>query len=367
MINYKLSDQDKFEALWNLLNINYNELFKLCKNEDCYLDIGSNTGQATLRMLDKTWKSFLITIKNWSKSPSKYLGKPKLPKYLKKDEIDLFWCPNPWGPPFISKKQKVLVTVHDFVCRDYRNTSGKIGIFLSDWLEKKTIKRADKIWCVSQYTLDLLNQYYPFSKKKSVFVGQISEDIFKKIEITDIEKKSLFYKLHINNNFMLFVGTIEPRKNLSFLLKLYKQYKGKLQLVIVGAKGWGNSYISDIVNSEGFPRENVIFTGFISNEDLVKLYNLATLYISTSLNEGFGLPQLEAMNCGCPVISPHNSAMIEVVFGAGLTVKDWEIDSWLDAIYQCDNSRDEIILRQNRRIRQYRPEIVFPKLENFIH
>ena len=73
------------EFIKNNKCINYNELFKLCKNEDCYLDIGSNTGQATLRMLDKTWKSFFVSIKDWSKSPSKYLGKPKLPKYLKKD------------------------------------------------------------------------------------------------------------------------------------------------------------------------------------------------------------------------------------------------------------------------------------------
>lgn len=338
----------------------------LVKTEEIIIYSNKELNQDVLKRLDEKIRICILPMRILPNKTTLWLFF-RLSKYLKKDEIDLFWCPNPWGPLFISKKQKVLVTVHDFVCRDYRNTSGKIGIFLSDWLEKKTIKRADKIWCVSQYTLDLLNQYYPFSKKKPVFVGQISEDIFKRIEITDIEKKSLFDKLHINNNFMLFVGTIEPRKNLSFLLKLYKQYKGKLQLVIVGAKGWGNSYISDIVNSEGFPRENVIFTGFISNEDLVKLYNLATLYISTSLNEGFGLPQLEAMNCGCPVISPHNSAMIEVVFGAGLTVKDWEIDSWLGAIYQCDNSRDEIILRQNMRIKQYMPEIVFPKLENFIH
>ena len=73
------------EFIKNNKYINYNELFKLCKNEDCYLDIGSNTGQATLRMLDKAWKSFLVAIKDWSKSPSKYFGKPKLPKYLNKN------------------------------------------------------------------------------------------------------------------------------------------------------------------------------------------------------------------------------------------------------------------------------------------
>ncbi len=73
------------EFITNNRWIKYNELFDLCKESDAYKQIGSNTGQATLRMLDKTWKSFFVSIKDWSKSPSKYLGKPKLPKYLKKD------------------------------------------------------------------------------------------------------------------------------------------------------------------------------------------------------------------------------------------------------------------------------------------
>src|SRR5574344_2221964 len=73
------------EFITNNRWIKYNELFDLCKESDAYKQIGSNTGQATLRMLDKTWKSFFVSIKDWNKSPSKYLGKPKIPKYLKKD------------------------------------------------------------------------------------------------------------------------------------------------------------------------------------------------------------------------------------------------------------------------------------------
>ena len=65
--------------------ISYNDVFKICKNSDCYLQIGSNTGQATLRMLDKVWKSFLVSVRDWTKYPHKYLGKPKLPKYLNKN------------------------------------------------------------------------------------------------------------------------------------------------------------------------------------------------------------------------------------------------------------------------------------------
>ena len=80
------TSKEKEEGLRDSANwIKYNELFKLCKDSDCYKELGSNVGQATLRKLDKAWKSFFVSIKDYSKNPNKYLGKPKLPKYLDKE------------------------------------------------------------------------------------------------------------------------------------------------------------------------------------------------------------------------------------------------------------------------------------------
>jgi glycosyltransferase involved in cell wall biosynthesis len=91
----------------------------------------------------------------------------------------------------------------------------------------------------------------------------------------------------------------------------------------------------------------------------VRLYNLAALYVSTSLNEGFGLPQLEAMNCGCPVVSPHNSAMVEVVEGAGMTVEGWDLGAWYDTILSVYNNSEYYRNLGLQRAKQYEwPAIV---------
>jgi len=128
---------------------------------------------------------------------------------------------------------------------------------------------------------------------------------------------------------MLFVGTIEPRKNLSFLLRLFKDLEpGKYQLVIVGDPGWGDMrrHIDEILNEKDYPAGVVHFIGYVSDDELIALYRDAAFFISTSLNEGLGLPQLEAMACGCPVLTSRVSALPEVAGSAALLVEPTSID-----------------------------------------
>ena len=147
------------------------------------------------------------------------------------------------------------------------------------------------------------------------------------------QRAELCSKYGVTEPFILFVGTLEPRKNLAFMMKLMPHLASAgFTLLVVGAKGWGQSPLAEMLQEPEFPATNVIFSGYVPTDDLVQLYNLAAVYVSTSLNEGFGLPQLEAMNCGCPVVSPHNSAMIEVVEGAGLTVQGWDPATWCETI-----------------------------------
>jgi glycosyltransferase involved in cell wall biosynthesis len=174
------------------------------------------------------------------------------------------------------------------------------------------------------------------------------------IEHTPELRAQLCSKYGVIEPFILFVGTLEPRKNLDFMMKLIPQLAAAgLTLLVVGAKGWGRSNIAEIVQQPGFPADKVIFTGFVPTTDLVRLYNLAAVYVSTSLNEGFGLPQLEAMNCGCPVVSSHNSAMIEVVDGAGRTVKGWDVATWCDTILSVYNNREHYRNLGLQRSKQY--------------
>jgi glycosyltransferase involved in cell wall biosynthesis len=141
------------------------------------------------------------------------------------------------------------------------------------------------------------------------------------------------------------VGTLEPRKNLTFLLEIMPEiYKAGYQLLIVGGRGWKNSSCFDIVSSDGYPKEANVFCGYVTNEELSDLYRMAECLVSASLNEGFGLPQLEALKCGCRVVTAHNSAMIEVAEGiqGAYTVEGYDQQTWIDAILKCCKEKKEV-------------------------
>ena len=271
------------------------------------------------------------------------------PKYAKNVLCDFIWSPTPLLPnSIINLKKKVIVTVNDFVSIEYRNTMTLKGRLITWLLEKNTIKKADCLWCISNYTKSKLEGYYQSRKCKEIFVGCAPDSNIKRIELEYEEKKVFLNKFKINKEYLLFVGSLEPRKNLSFLLKIFKELHTKhdMQLVIVGARNWGKTNLSEIINEDGYPKEDVIFTSFISEIDLMTLYSQASCYVSTSLNEGFGLPQAESMICGCPVVTAHNSAMIEVVENYGITVKEWNIQDWVNSIDYAIAHKKEITDKQ---------------------
>ena len=278
----------------------------------------------------------------------------RLNKLLKKIEPDYFWSPATLIPFGFDYKIKTLVTVHDVVFKEYKNTMNKFNLFIHTLLFDKSIKKADIIWTVSDYTKNKVIEYYP-KISKDVFVGSsVDKSIYQRILISDQEKKLIFAKYGISNKFLLFIGTLEPRKNISYLLSLMPDlFKDDYSLLIVGAKGWGNTEIKAIIEANSFPKDKVIFADFTPPQELIKLYNLAHIYISTSLNEGFGLPQLEAMSCACPVITSHNSAMIEVVENAGITVKGFEKNDWLKAIKEVSDNREYYAERCYEKSKNY--------------
>lgn len=270
----------------------------------------------------------------------------------------LLWSPTPILPLFINKKIKKIITIHDFVSKDFRNTMTIKGRLVTALVEKKTIKSADLIWTVSEYTKNRLLNLYPQLKSDKVIVGSAPDPFFKKVVAK--ENNDFLSDNGIDKDFLLFVGSLEPRKNLKYLLQVFEQFRkeNNYKLVIVGARKWGTTDIRFIVEKEGFPRNDVVFLNFISEDELRFLYNKASCYVSTSLNEGFGLPQAEAMKCGCPVVTSHNSAMIEIVEGAGITVKDWNVSDWVDSIKNAIKNKSKIVKKQDEKIKNYSWDLV---------
>lgn len=205
----------------------------------------------------------------------------------------------------------------------------KNQVFLSRQV-KKSVDRADIIATISESSKKDISDFYSLTKKPiKVFYPAVDRNIFFHKSQNDIEKVKKKY--NIRDNYILFVGNIEPRKNLNNLLLAYEKLPHETQtkhpLLIVGAKGWRDEEIFNVVTriqresgSIQFPNQYVI------DEDLPAIYSGAKLFIYPSIYEGFGIPPIEAMACGVPVISADNSSLPEVVGDAALLVDALSIE-----------------------------------------
>jgi len=139
----------------------------------------------------------------------------------------------------------------------------------------------------------------------------------------------------IGGRYILGVGTLEPNKNFRGLLRAYhlvrERMQTRIQLVLVGQKGWDYSELLSEFEDSRY-RRDIIRTGYVSDNDLVALYTGAEVFVFPSFYEGFGLPVLEAMSCGTPVITSNSSSLPEVVGDAGLLIDPRNIQEIVEAI-----------------------------------
>jgi len=199
-----------------------------------------------------------------------------------------------------------------------------------------SLKKATKIITISKNTKTDIIKYLNIPEKKIKVIYPAVRPFFHPISDT-ITLENIGKKYQINNKkIILYVGTLEPRKNIPVLIKsfcvLKKKFKIEHSLVLVGAKGWKYEEIFSLKETVGC--NDIIFTGFVQEEDLPGIYNLADVFVYPSLYEGFGLPVLEAMACGTPVITSNTSSLPEVVGDAGILVDPSNIEELTDAIFR---------------------------------
>ena len=291
-----------------------------------------------------------------------------VPRLCRKLAIDLYYSPVPHLPYFIPSKVKTMVTVHDVVNIEMAHTMSWTNRLATSIFFGQAIKKADYLWTNSHYTKSKVEEYFPKRRSQSMFVGDsVDYHYFYPKNYNNTEREAIKQKYGITQRFLLFVGSLEPRKNLEFLLNiipsLYKEHQ--IQLVVVGAKGWKNSSLRTIIESPDFPNESTIFCGFITNTELADLYNTADCFISAALMEGFGMPQLEALKCGCPIITAHNTAMIEVAQGksGATTVEGYQPEVWKQAIL---NVLDEHPAVNQQQLQEYDWKNIIQRLLTYI-
>lgn len=235
-----------------------------------------------------------------------------------KTTYDIYFQPS-FIPNQNIKAKKVICTVHDFSFKFQPEWHPKERI---DYFDKNfhLVKKADHIITGSNFTKQEIIRYMQIQDEKiSVIYHGVDHALYKEYPQNELQETK--NRFDLPENFLLFVGSIEPRKNLLNLLKAYnllsKEQKEELPLILVGFKGWENQEIMQEIQKN---QEHIRYLGFVGDIELAHIYNLSTLFIYPSLYEGFGLPPLEAMACGAAVIVSNAASLPEVCGDAAIYI-----------------------------------------------
>lgn len=259
-----------------------------------------------------------------------YFDWPKLDKLI--GGVDVFFMPN-LNFVALSPKVKLILTVHDLSFEYYPETfSWKRRLWHIFINPQKIIRRADKVLAVSDSTRNDLIGFYKINPAKLETVYNGVGEVFGRIDRNDPRLLRIKEKYALPFNFILFLGTFEPRKNIGGIVKAYERMRQeggsqleKYKLVIAGSEGWKSAKLKREIKKSSLAKD-IYQVKFIDEEDKVFVYNLAALFVYPSFFEGFGLPPLEAIKCGVPVIVSDNSSMVETVGEAGILTDAFSAD-----------------------------------------
>lgn len=251
--------------------------------------------------------------------------------YNLKEAFDIFHGTNFTYMPI--KRRRNIITIHDLAFMKFPETTSKqIYRHHMKWVPY-CAKNADHIITISESTkvdvVDLLSIH----PDKITVVPLAAEEHFK--PLTKKEYAYIFDKYELPERYILFVGTIEARKNVLTLVKAFhlikKAHDIEYKLVVVGARGWRTSSLYDYIQ-EHHLQNDIVFMGYVEDSDLTAIYNGARMLVMPSWYEGFGLPLVEAMKCGVPVIGSNTSAIPEVIGPNGLMCNPNVPEDWAEQI-----------------------------------
>ena len=273
-----------------------------------------------------------------------------LPHLIRKTRPDVLWVPLHNLPYWRPKNLKTVVTIHDLAFKLFPDFFPQKDLFLLNNLTAYAVKEADRIIAVSRSTARDFNEIYgvPTYKIKVIYNGY--DDKFfrlpRKSELSNIKKIKEKYKIPPNAKYLIYVGAIQPRKNLGILVSAFERIKTlhsfkDWKLVLAGSNAWLFDDLKEQIKTSVW-RKDIIITGGFPVPDLPYLLWGAEMFVFPSLYEGFGIPIIEAMACGVPVISAKNSSLVEVAGNKALYFDSSKVDDLATCIKELYSSPPKI-------------------------
>ncbi|WP_294307055.1 glycosyltransferase family 1 protein [uncultured Chryseobacterium sp.] len=280
--------------------------------------------------------------------------------YIKKDRLDFYISTTGFFPK-LPKEVKKIVIVHDLNAKLVPETMGKLHYLTHCLFFGKDVESADFVICNSKGTAKRLLEFYG-KDADEIINPPVSTMYYPR---THEEVLIMKRKYHISEDYILFVGNLEPRKNLIFVLKNFAELVKEKQitntsLVIVGLKGWKNNGVQKLLEQYS---NYVNVLGYVHENDLPGLYSGAKVFVYPSLYEGFGIPVREALLCGTPVITSDIPELRE----AGFIAANTEMVSYINPADENDFKKSILSSDKIKRVGSENPHIDMLKTISFLH
>lgn len=274
-----------------------------------------------------------------------------IPRVLKKIKPDLFISPDAFGS--LRAKTKTLTVIHDLNFEHFPNIMPRLVQKYYTYFTPKFARKADRIATVSEFSKsDIVKQYGVSPNKVDVVYNGANKE-FKPIE--ESTQRTIKDKYSKNCDFFVFIGALNPRKNLSNLFKAFDIYKDQnttdIKLLIVGEKMYWSDEIKDAFEAMKF-KDDIVFTGRLEPEELHKVVGSALALTYVSIFEGFGIPIVEAWYSETPVITSNVTSMPEIAGDAAVIIDPFNPESiaeGLKSITFDKNLREELIEKGKKR------------------
>lgn len=279
-----------------------------------------------------------------------------LPKYLRAHPTDLYLTQY-ITPFFVPKKIKILTIIHDVSFCVFPQLIKFSDLFFLRTLIPLAMKRADKIIAVSEFTQNEIIKYYKVNPKKVDYIHNAVADDFLTQTFSESELKKIRQKYSLPEKFILYLGTLQPRKNVPILIEAYAKIKSQLpgvKLVLAGGKSHNYDPKIDVTIQDcKLSAEEVIFPGFIPEEDKKAVMLLANSFCFPSLYEGFGIPILEAFSAGLPCVVSDIPPHREVAGDAALFFAPKDSDDLARKLFKIikeNGSREGLLVKESARL-----------------